>query len=189
VVLAAMLVVAAAAAAPTLEECNSQKDAWVKQYVRLSTDLHCFNASLPAETVGHSIVCGQQECLAGVDAAHMAAQALHTACTAVADYVDPPAAALLAAVAGEMHTMCNQCVLAYEAYKRVNVSWHGAGCPSKLGTAAVCSADCLDLARDMVDRWTIMIPSGLCKQYNPGAQRVRATVLSVSASVGARAVV
>lgn len=168
--LAVLLValVAAATAAPNLDACNDLKDKWLAQYNHLATDLHCFNASLPAESIGHSIVCGQQDCLGGVDAAHMAAEALHTSCTAVADYVDPPEAALLAAVAAEMHTMCNPCVLQYEAFRRVNASWYSAGCPAKLGTAAVCSPDCLELARDMLDHWTLMIPNGLCKQYNPG---------------------
>ena len=173
-----VLVVAAAAAvmargahaAPTLDECNAQKEAWVTKFYTplLAPTMACFNATADAAHIGHTVRCGYQPCIKAIQTANDQLALFHGPCAAVGGYEAPGTQVVFLEVYNGMSTLCSACIIAFEQYRTVNQSWHDAGCEAKLGTAAACSDHCVALARDLRVRWNIMIGDGLCKAYNPG---------------------
>jgi len=183
--LAAALAATAMAADPQPEACEEDKAAFLGLYAGMTTTMApspCFNATAEPEHVSHTILCSSQQCLSAFEAAHQMLQQL-APCEALPGFVYPVAEATLFSAAYEASkTECNQCIIKFEEFKRVNESWTAAGCPAKMGTADVCSEPCKSLAHDLFQRWTYMLPDGLCRQYSPG--RHRAASRSASVLVG-----
>jgi len=177
--LAMALAATALAANPQLEACEENKVAFLDLYTSMTATTAssaCFNATVEPDHVGHTILCSSQQCLSTFEAAHQKLQLL-APCEGVPEFEYPAAEAKKFSAAYEASkTECNQCIIKFEEFKRVNDSWNAAGCPAKMGTAAICS--CESLAHDLYQRWTYMLPDGLCRQYNPGRQLRASLVLA-----------